>query len=243
MEPVIRNFRNVFNVNGPTRLIWLADNPPTCTLNYSQIQPGKLSTPHTHPWEHEVFVMYGNGTLVVEGVRYPVKPGDAILVPPGVDHYTVNDGDKGVIRRIEANPVVAARDPSAATKKSRESVDGAARPVSEHQKPLIRNCRESRTATAGRRLIASKDGAPNFEMLFDELAPGRSTQAHSHPWEHLSYMLEGHCGLFCGGKEYLVSEGDGILLPANVEHQWRNPSALPVSRLTFDPVVPEGPGG
>ena len=46
MNLVIKNFRNL-HVSGrlSTRLIGLDDNPPTCTMTYSEINPG----PDQHP--------------------------------------------------------------------------------------------------------------------------------------------------------------------------------------------------
>ena len=56
MEPVIRNYRSVYQPGGAAvRLISLDDNPTTCTMTYSVIEPGKTSAHHIHPWEHEVY--------------------------------------------------------------------------------------------------------------------------------------------------------------------------------------------
>ena len=49
MEPVIRNFRTIYAPEGPSaRLIALADNPPTCTMSYTEISPDKTSSHHSH---------------------------------------------------------------------------------------------------------------------------------------------------------------------------------------------------
>lgn len=110
MEPVIRSHKDLFEPHGASaRLIWLDDNPPTCTMTYLEIDPGKTSPHHIHEWEHEVYIIEGTGTLVCDGKEYPVKAGDAIYVPPNVDHYTLNSGGPGVLRRIEVNPLIAAQ--------------------------------------------------------------------------------------------------------------------------------------
>ncbi|CAI8004715.1 hypothetical protein GBAR_LOCUS3986 [Geodia barretti] len=105
MEPIIRNYRDHFTPGGAARLINLDDNPPTTTLSYSHIQPGETSSHHIHPWEHEVFIIKGSGTLVCDGVNYPVKAGDAMFIPGNVDHYTLNDGGEGDIQRIEIKSI------------------------------------------------------------------------------------------------------------------------------------------
>ncbi len=99
MEPVIRNYRNVYQPGGAAaRLISLDDNPVTCTMTYSVIEPGKTSSHHIHPWEHEVYILEGSGVLVCDGKEYPIREGDAMLIPGNVDHYTLNN------RRQWGNP-------------------------------------------------------------------------------------------------------------------------------------------
>ena len=63
MEPVIRNVRDVLD-GTRARLINLDDNPPTCTMTYSEIPPDGTSSHHIHDWEHEVYIIDGSGTLV-----------------------------------------------------------------------------------------------------------------------------------------------------------------------------------
>ena len=234
MEPVIRNFRNMFTPEGPSaRLVWLDDNPPTCTMTYSEINPDKTSSHHIHPWEHEVYIIKGSGTLVCDGKNYPVKEGDAILIPGEVDHYTLNDGGEGVIRRIEINPLVAAQ-------------TGGARPGGEAgigQAPMIRNYQDLNAET-GSRIIGSKDGASTYLMLYNgAMAPGavshQESGGHIHPWEHVVFILEGHATIMCEGTEYPVAAGDGILVPPNTFHQWRNTSDQPMTRVTFNPLESE----
>ena len=238
MEPVIRNFRNVYSPEGPAaRLIWLEDNPPTCTMTYSEIYPAKTSAHHIHPWEHEVYIIKGTGTLVCDGKEYPVREGDAIFIPPNVDHYTLNNGGQGVLQRIEINPLIAAQSGGARN----QGGQGTGQP------PVIRNYRDLNSQT-GSRILSSKDGVPIYLMLYNgAMAPGAvshpDTGGHTHPWEHVVYILEGHATLVCDGQECLVSEGDAVLVPPNVLHQWRNHSDLPMKRVTFNPLASEAHEG
>ena len=236
MEPVIKNFRNIQSPGSSTaRLIGLDDNPPTCTMTYLEINPDQTSSHHIHSWEHEIFIIKGSGTLVCDGKDYQVKEGDAIFIPGNVDHYTLNNGGHGMIRRIEINPLIAAQSGGARN----NGGDGSGQP------PVIRNQKELKGS--GGRLIASNDGAPNYFMLYTELAGGQSSHeesgGHIHSWEHEAYILDGHGTLLCGGQEYQVSEGDGILVPGDTHHQWRNAGEHPVKRLTFNPMAAEAEGG
>ena len=59
------------------------------------IQPGGHIGLHHHPWEHEIFVLEGEGVLLDdEGNKTQVKAGDAILVPGGIPHAYEVVGDK-----------------------------------------------------------------------------------------------------------------------------------------------------
>src|ERR671923_1032986 len=161
VEPVIRNFRSIYTPEGPAaRLISLDDNPPTCTMSYSEIYPNKTSTHHTHPWEHEVYIIKGSGTLVCDGKEHPVREGDAVFIPGGVDHYTLNNGGQGVMRRIEINPLIAAQSggPGAVSSTPRQPGKGAV--------PVIRNYRDLNAET-GSRILNTRDGVPNYVMLYN----------------------------------------------------------------------------
>ena len=228
MEPLIRNFRNVYTPEGPAaRLIWLEDEPPTCTMTYSEIYPDRTSAHHIHPWEHEVFIIRGVGTLVCDGENYPIRERDAIYIPPNVDHYTLNDGGKGVMRRIEVNPLVAAQSGGASPGGTR----GTGQP------PVIRNLDQiDQGPGAARPIIGKEDGLTNYIMAFRGLQVGEVSPKHVHSGEHQAYFLEGSCTLECDGQEHFVAEGDAILIRPNTEHEWRSNNDNPAKWLVFNPI-------
>ena len=237
MEPLIRNVASAFTSGGPAaRLISMDDNPPTCTLSYSEIAPGQTSAHHIHPWEHEIYIIEGSGNLVCDGKEYPIKEGDAIFIQGEVDHYTINNTGAGLIRRIEINPISAAQ--------------GGARSnggVGSGQPPVIRNHRDLNSET-GSRILGSTDGVPNYLMLYNgAMSPGQvshpDTGGHVHPWEHVVFVLQGQATLVCGGESYTVSQGDAVMVPPDILHQWRNETDAPMTRVTFNPLESEGHGG
>ena len=108
MEPVIRNIHDMQTPDSRTSImISRDDNPPTNTLLFSDVPPGESSPHHIHHWEHLVYVAQGRGTMFCDDKAYPIKEGDAILIPPEVDHYTINDGGPEPLQRIEVNPLSA----------------------------------------------------------------------------------------------------------------------------------------
>ena len=62
------------------------DGAPNFNLRVLTIEPGGQSPNHSHPWEHEFFVLKGKGTGEVNGEAVDLKPGDALYVPPGAQH-------------------------------------------------------------------------------------------------------------------------------------------------------------
>jgi len=52
------------------------------------------STPsHTHPWEHEVYVLRGTGALLTDEGEQPLCPGHAAFVPAGARHRFATRGE------------------------------------------------------------------------------------------------------------------------------------------------------
>ena len=228
MEPVIKNYRKHYQTGGPAaRLINLDDSPPTCTLSYSHIAPGATSSHHIHPWEHEVYIIQGSGTLICDGKEYPVKARDAMYIPANTDHYTLNNGGEGDIIRIEINPLVAAQSGGA----QNNGGTGTGEP------PVIKSLDDLDTSPgAARPILTTEDGPSNYTLSHRGMADGQVSPEHIHPAEHLAYVIEGGCVLTCDGKDINISEGDAILIPPNVAHEWSRSTGPVANWLVFNPV-------
>ncbi len=99
MGPVIRNFEGNSNP-----LLGPGDGVSTYVMLYVQHGPGESSPDHTHPWEHQAFITEGAGVLIFDGEEFPVKAGDAVLVPGGVRHQFKNTGSVPM-NRVTVNPI------------------------------------------------------------------------------------------------------------------------------------------
>ena len=86
-------------------------------------------------------------------------------------------------------------------------------------------------------LLDESDGAPNFAMRRFELAPGAAVPRHTNAVEHEQYVLAGEYVVGIGDEEHVVSPGDALLIPAGVEHWYRNEGDEPGA---FVCVVPNG---
>lgn len=55
-------------------------------LGTTRVKPGRVSDRHAHPWEQLVYVLDGTCTFHVGSTALDVAAGDALWVPPGVEH-------------------------------------------------------------------------------------------------------------------------------------------------------------
>jgi len=63
------------------------------SLDEATLEPGQATERHHHERSEEIYlVTKGSGSLEVDGETRRVRPGDAILIPPGARHTLENDG-------------------------------------------------------------------------------------------------------------------------------------------------------
>ena len=74
---------------------WLVDEAqgaPNFAMRQFEVAPGGYTPKHSHPYEHEVFVLEGEGTVLEGDVEHPLKAGDVVLVVPDEPHQFRNTG-------------------------------------------------------------------------------------------------------------------------------------------------------
>jgi len=59
-----------------------------------ETEPGGYTPLHTHPWEHEVFILEGEGQLFDGDEANPFKAGDVVFVSPNEKHQFKNSSSK-----------------------------------------------------------------------------------------------------------------------------------------------------
>jgi quercetin dioxygenase-like cupin family protein len=59
-----------------------------------EMEPGGYSPLHAHPWEHEVFILEGEGFAFDGEEAKGFKAGDVIFIPPSERHQVKNSGKK-----------------------------------------------------------------------------------------------------------------------------------------------------
>ncbi len=71
------------------------DGGPNFSMRHFQVEPNGHAPQHSHDYEHEVYVVEGGGTVLLEGTRHPIKAGDVVYVPADQEHQ-FRAGDKGM---------------------------------------------------------------------------------------------------------------------------------------------------
>lgn len=61
-----------------------------------ELDAGGHSPLHIHNWEHEVFILEGEGIVVGEKQERKFKVGDAIFIPPNEKHQLKNNSTEPV---------------------------------------------------------------------------------------------------------------------------------------------------
>jgi quercetin dioxygenase-like cupin family protein len=75
---------------------WLVgerDGAPNFAMRQFEVAPGGYTPHHSHPYEHEVYVLEGQGVVLDGALERPLRAGDVVYVAPGDVHQFRNVGD------------------------------------------------------------------------------------------------------------------------------------------------------
>jgi quercetin dioxygenase-like cupin family protein len=67
-------------------MVGRGDGAPHFALRHFTVSAGGYTPRHSHDYEHEVFVVEGSGTVLLEGRERPIRAGDVIFVPADQEH-------------------------------------------------------------------------------------------------------------------------------------------------------------
>ena len=76
------------------RVITTEDGAPNFCMRVIEVEPGKTTPSHSHPWEHEVLILSGQGTVKGEQGDSRIEKDSVIFIPSGEHHCLVNNGDE-----------------------------------------------------------------------------------------------------------------------------------------------------
>ena len=93
IPPVAMKGEQVKNVAGRV-LIGRQDGAENFTMRRFEIGPDGFTPRHSHDWEHEVWILEGEGEVMIQDQWHALKPGTAVFVPAGVEHQFRNGADQ-----------------------------------------------------------------------------------------------------------------------------------------------------
>jgi quercetin dioxygenase-like cupin family protein len=70
------------------------DGAPTFAMRVFDVAPGGHTPLHEHPYEHEIYVLEGRGTVWRDGHEVLIEPGHVLYIPANERHQFKNAGDK-----------------------------------------------------------------------------------------------------------------------------------------------------
>ena len=70
------------------------DGETDMAMRVIEIEAGGQTPDHAHSWEHQVFMLKGEGRVVAGGETRAIAPGSAIFVAPDENHTFHNDSDE-----------------------------------------------------------------------------------------------------------------------------------------------------
>ncbi len=97
-----RDIEPVEEVQGVLKreVITAEDGAPNFFMRVFEVQPGSSTPSHSHPWEHEVFILTGKGVVVGSQGAIPVAKEGVVFVAPDEPHCFVNTGNNEPFRFI-----------------------------------------------------------------------------------------------------------------------------------------------
>ena len=73
-------------------LVGTADGAPNFSMRQFEVEQDGFTPRHSHPYEHEVFVLEGQGVIFEGDQQHPISAGDVIYVAPDEIHQFKNQG-------------------------------------------------------------------------------------------------------------------------------------------------------
>jgi quercetin dioxygenase-like cupin family protein len=73
--------------------------------------------------------------------------------------------------------------------------------------------------------ISGENGSPTFSFRVFTIEPDGHTPLHSHPFEHLNYVIDGTGTVIAENQEHELKKGDFVMILPGELHQYRNTSA------------------
>jgi mannose-6-phosphate isomerase-like protein (cupin superfamily) len=206
----------VRHVSGPWTSRTIVAHRLVQTLH--EYKPGTSDSRLAPGIEEVLYVVSGDGTCIMDGMRYALRPGTGVFLPPGVVSTIENAGPEllvivSVACRASPEPVTA---------------DNARLTVHESERESIRASKDREF----RLLVTTDMGSRQLTQFLGWVTTSKAP-FHHHTYEEVIFILDGH-GILHLKDHPSVSEfgpGASIYLPAGVVHRLENPGRTPIRLL------------
>ena len=97
VQPITEHVQNDVQMEGAQQvkmrmLIGPADGARNFHMRQFEVAPGGHTPHHSHPYEHEVLVLAGQGTVRSPQGDRPISAGTVVYIPPDEQHQFVSGG-------------------------------------------------------------------------------------------------------------------------------------------------------
>ena len=79
---------------------WLIDQSKGAkrfAMRLFTVKPGGVIPKHNHWYEHEIYVLKGEGIIGAGDREYTIREGNVIFVPPNIPHWYKNTGKEDLV--------------------------------------------------------------------------------------------------------------------------------------------------
>ena len=73
-----------------------ADGASNFHMRIFEMEPGVVAEAHSHDFEHEIYILEGNGRVMGEREPKPIQRGDILFIPPNEKHTFTNEGTENL---------------------------------------------------------------------------------------------------------------------------------------------------
>jgi quercetin dioxygenase-like cupin family protein len=180
-------------------------------LHVGRYEPGRSRPRRLDGVQEIIYVVSGQGTVLVDGAPHKLEPGTAVYVTGGESYEVDTQGPESLV-------IVSFVAPQA---------NGDARP----ERRTVRYADRPSLPASGDRefryLVTEEVGCRDLTQFFGVIAPGRAPE-HSHVYDEVIYVLEGEGILHTAEGDEPVTAGSCIHLPPLLVHSLENSGDLPM---------------
>jgi len=221
------------------------------SLSVLEVTPGASAAWRNGDCDEALFVVEGEGQVVVGEERHPIGPLTGVFVRPG-EVASIESSVREPLMLLDSRCPDTGPDLHLESPAPKSKVQGRRSKVVSHVPPPVVRFEDQPTERAGdgrsfRVLVDVSVGCEEVTQFVGFIPPGRAPD-HFHEYEEVICILEGEGRFWSGASSAPVAAGTCLYLPRRQPHCLENTGASPLSLFGLfypagSPSVRYGPGG